>query len=64
MGWIFWTLVILGILLLIAPLLGLLSAAVAAVLWLLGGVLLIGAVIWALVIISRAPTATPPTMEP
>lgn len=53
MNWLFWSLLILGIVLLIAPLQGVLQTAVAAAMWLVGGVLVIGAAIWAVVVLSR-----------
>ncbi|MHB0939269.1 MAG: hypothetical protein ACYDCO_23505 [Armatimonadota bacterium] len=54
MNWLFWVLLILGIVLLIAPLLGVLDMTVAALLWLAGGVIVIGAVIWAVAVLSRS----------
>ncbi len=56
MNRIFWALVIVGLLLLIAPFFGLPSMA-ATILWLLGGLLVIGAVVWAVVALARAPAA-------
>ena len=53
MNWLFWSLLILGVVLLIAPLLGVLQTAVAAALWLTGGVIIIGAAIWAVIVLSR-----------
>jgi len=54
MNWLFWALLLLGIMLLIAPLLGVLQTAVAAALWLAGGLILIVATIWAVVVLTRS----------
>jgi len=53
MSWLFWVLLALGVVLLIAPLLGVLDTAVAAALWLAGGVIVIGAAVWAVTALSR-----------
>ena len=57
MNWIFWALLALGVLLLLAPIFGVLEVAVAATMWLLGGLLLIAAAIWAVVALSRGAAA-------
>lgn len=63
MNWIFWALLVVGIVLLIAPLLGVLDTAVAAVLWLAGGVIVIGAVIWAVAALSRGTAVQRPVED-
>ena len=54
MNWLFWLLLILGILLLVAPLFEIIGSLFAIVFWLLGGLLLIGAAIWAVVVLARS----------
>jgi len=53
MNWLFWALLFLGVVLLSVPLLGVLQTALAAGLWLTGGVIVIGATIWAVVVLMR-----------
>jgi len=53
MSWLFWVLLALGVVLLVAPLLGVLNTTVAAALWLTGGVIVIGAAVWAVAVLSR-----------
>ena len=56
MRWVFRALLVLGILLLIAPLLHIFHSILAVILWLAGGLLLIGSAVWAVVVVSRADT--------
>jgi len=60
MSWVFWILLIVGLLLLISPLLGIVEVALSATLWIIGGLLLIGAIIWAVATLSRGVTRTAP----
>jgi hypothetical protein len=48
MSWLFWTLLIVGLVLIIWPFLAVLSAGAAVFLWVLGAVLLFGALVVAL----------------
>jgi len=54
MNWLFWLLLALGILLLLAPLLLTVGALAATLIWLIGGVLLIGAAIWVVIALARS----------
>jgi hypothetical protein len=63
MNWLFWALLILGILLLVLPLLGVLEAALAIAFWLIGGLLLIGAVAWAVIVLARGAVLREPAEE-
>ena len=54
MNWLFWLVLALGILLLLAPLLVAVGALTATLLWLIGGVLLIGAAIWVVMALARS----------
>ncbi len=61
--WLFWALLALGILLLVTPLFGVLRVAVAMTIWLIGGLLLIIAAIWAITLLGRGKLgATPPAV--
>jgi len=65
MNWIFWALLIVGLILLFSPFFGIVQATASAVLWLLGGLLVIAAIVWAIVSLSRvAPTAPPASSPP
>ena len=63
MHWLFWILLILGILLLLAPLLGVFEAIFAIALWFIGGLLLIGAAIWAVIVVASSAASPEPTEE-
>lgn len=56
-NWVFWALLVVGLLLLFAPFLGLVRAAVSGIIWLLGALLIIGAIIWAVSTLGRAATS-------
>ncbi len=61
MNWLFWALLIVALLLLLMPLGFVLSFALEAALWILGAVLLIVAIIWAVNLLSKpAHTNLPP----
>ncbi|HEY3378526.1 MAG TPA: hypothetical protein VGL77_13625 [Armatimonadota bacterium] len=62
MNWLFWVLLILGLVFLFAPFAGLVAVAVKATFWLIGALLIIAAIVWAVATLSR-PTM-PRTMEP
>ncbi|HEY3416265.1 MAG TPA: hypothetical protein VGM23_05210 [Armatimonadota bacterium] len=48
MGWLFWTLLIIGIILVLWPFFALVTASIGIFLWILGAILIIGAFIWAI----------------
>lgn len=54
MNWIFWALLILALVLLILPFAGLVTAALEAAFWILGALLLVAAIIWAISAFSRS----------
>ncbi|HEX2948987.1 MAG TPA: hypothetical protein VHV83_05385 [Armatimonadota bacterium] len=54
MNWLFWVLLIVALLLLFSPMVGLVTAALRVTFWVLGALLLIAAIIWAISTISRA----------
>lgn len=59
MNWVFWALLIVALLLLFTPLLGIVAAALRATFWIIGALLLVAAVIWAISTLSRGtPTTT------
>jgi len=53
MNWLFWVLLIAGILLLVIPLLGIFKVFLSAALWIIGALLLIGVTTWAVVLLAR-----------
>lgn len=62
MNTLFWVLLILGLLLILSPLVGLIEATAATLFYVLGALLLVAAIIWAISALSRTTTATmPPT---
>ena len=54
MNWVFWTLLVLALVLLFAPLFGIVAPAMKATLWIIGAVLMVAAIIWAISMFSRA----------
>ncbi len=65
MNWVFWALLIVGLILLFAPFFGIVPAAASAALWLLGGLLVIAAIVWAVVSLSQAaPITASSTLPP
>lgn len=59
MNWFFWILLILGIVLLLAPIFVIFEAALAVTIWLIGGVLLIGTAIWVVIVLARGTAVGP-----
>lgn len=60
-NWLVWALIVVGLLLLFVPFFGIVAAAVKATLWVIGGLLLLIGIIWAVTALSRATsTATTP----
>jgi hypothetical protein len=53
MHWLFWALLVLGVLLLVVPFLGIVSFALHTTLWIVGAVLLIGVAAWAIITLTR-----------
>lgn len=58
MNWIFWVLLIVALLLLVAPLAGVVAAALRATFWIIGAILLIAAIVWAITTLSRGTPST------
>jgi len=54
MNWIFWTLLVLALVLLFAPLFGMVPAALKATLWIIGALLMVASIIWAISLFTRA----------
>jgi|GEM_PF-2098671 len=63
MNWLFWALLMLGILLLVMPLLGILDAVLSVAFWLVGALFLICVTIWAVVALARNAVPRGPTEE-
>lgn len=58
MNWVFWVLLILALVLLFTPLLGIVTAALRVTFWIIGALLLIAAIIWAVSLLSRTTRTT------
>ncbi|MHB9022552.1 MAG: hypothetical protein ACYC7E_00010 [Armatimonadota bacterium] len=58
MGWLFWILLMSGIVLVLWPFVALVATGVAIVLWILGAVLILGALIWAIPYLSAPSRGT------
>ncbi|MHB9134077.1 MAG: hypothetical protein ACYDBB_23655 [Armatimonadota bacterium] len=56
MNWIIWALLIVGLVLLIVPFAAVVSIAVESALWIIGALLVLAAVIWAISTLGRAAT--------
>ncbi len=63
MHWIFWALLVLGVVLLVVPSLIIVSFALHTALWIIGAVLLIGAAAWTILTLTRL-ALTPATGPP
>jgi hypothetical protein len=58
MNWVFWALLIVGLVLLISPFLGIVEAAVSTALWVVGGLILLAAIVWAVTTLGRTTAAS------
>jgi len=57
MNWIFWALLIAGIVLVLWPFFIIAEAAVSAALWIIGAILIVSAILWAVGLFRRAVSA-------